>query len=176
MNRDEFWSMIEKSRRRWDSAHPDGNMGRQIQDLRELLSALPPAEVASFAAHSAALFDRACRWDLWHAAYMIEQGCSDDGFMDFRAWLISMGRSNYERVLAEVESLVEIADTPGVETVFFEEFMSVPAEVYEGQTGNELDRTASPEEPDGRRIPEAEWAARFPKLWARLSGRQIEDE
>ena len=31
------------------------------------------------------------RWDMWAAAYLIGGGCSDDGFIDFRAGLIAQG-------------------------------------------------------------------------------------
>jgi hypothetical protein len=172
MTIEEFWSTIEKSRQGWDEKRRDGNMDRQLQDLKELLCQLSPEEVASFERHLEELFHRAYRWDLWHAAFLVEQGCSDDGFMDFRGWLISMGRFDYERALADVESLAEIAAAPGVESAFCEEFMSVPSEVYEKQTHQELDvKVPHPAEPAGRRVPDAEFPTRFPKLWRKFGGR-----
>jgi hypothetical protein len=56
MNIDEFWSIIEKSRKGWDRNHADGNQDRQVQALNELLSPLPSEEVASFERHFQDLF------------------------------------------------------------------------------------------------------------------------
>ncbi|MBZ5525150.1 MAG: DUF4240 domain-containing protein [Acidobacteriia bacterium] len=168
MNLVEFWSIIEKSRKGWDRNHPDGNQDRQLEALEELLSHLPSEEVASFERHFEDLFDRAYRWDLWHAAFIVADGCSDDSFMDFRAWLISMGRSNCEAAFADVETVAQIAVVPGVECVFFEGFSSVASEVYEKQTGKELHlNLPHPTEPAGDRVPEAEFPTRFPRLWRR---------
>jgi hypothetical protein len=165
MNIGEFWSIIEKSRKGWDRNHPDGNQNRQLEGLAELLSKLPSEEVACFERHFQDLFYRAYRWDLWHAAFIVAEGCSDDSFMDFREWLISMGRSNYEAAVADVESVAQIAAVPGVECVFFEGFASVASEVYEKQTGKELHlNLPHPTEPAGDRVPEAEFPTHFPKL------------
>ena len=168
MNIGEFWLIIEKSREGWESNRPDGNHDRQLEALEKLLSRLPSEEVASFERHFQDLFYAAYRWDLWHAAFMVADGCSDDAFMDFRDWLISMGRSNYEAAVADVESVAEIAVAPGVGCVFFEGFGSVAGEVYEKQTGKELRLNLThPAEPAGDRVPEAEFPTRFPKLWRR---------
>jgi len=171
MNIDEFWLIIEKSREGWQRDRRDGNQDRQMKTLEELLSRLPSEEVASFERHSQELFYAAYRWDLWHAAFILGEGCCpDDAFMDFRSWLISMGRSNYEAAIADVESLAEIATGPEAECVFFEDFSSVAGEVYEKQTGKELRLNLThPDEPAGNRVPEAEFPTRFPKLW-RSSG------
>ena len=48
-------------------------------------------QIADFAAIRRQLDERAYTWDLWGAAYVIEDGCSDDCFRDFRAYLISLG-------------------------------------------------------------------------------------
>jgi uncharacterized protein DUF4240 len=168
MTMDEFWAIIDKSRAGWDDQRRDGNQRQQLHDLKELLSQLLPEEVVGFERHLERMFHRAYRWDLWHAAFLVGDGCSDDGFMDFRGWLISMGRPNYERALAAVESLAEIATAPGVECVFFEGFTAVPLEVYEKQTGKELDVKPQPSRPAGRRVPEAQFPTRFPKLWRKF--------
>lgn len=113
----------------------------------------------------------AYRWDLWGAAYIIAGGCSDDGFVDFRSWLISMGRHVFESAIENAESLADVADGPGVEDVFFEGFINIPDQVYEQLTGSEIPEHAghSLGEPAGSR-----WSSegddlqrRFPKLWAK---------
>lgn len=68
MTRDEFWSIVERSRQGCD-----GNQAQQLHDLEELLSRLPLTEVASFNGHLEDVFHAAYRWDLWDAAFVIGQ-------------------------------------------------------------------------------------------------------
>ncbi|MEO5978010.1 MAG: DUF4240 domain-containing protein, partial [Chryseolinea sp.] len=42
------------------------------------------------------------------AAYTIHSGCSDDGFADFRGWLISRGKSVYENSLSSPDNLATL--------------------------------------------------------------------
>lgn len=65
---------------------------------------------------------------LWAAAYIINGGCSDDGFDYFRAWLIAQGAEVFFQALKEPDSL---AGTPVCEEdVEFEALLSVPAIAY----------------------------------------------
>ena len=53
--------------------------------------------------------DLADKFGLWDAAgVMKEYGCSDDGFIDFRAWLIAQGREVYFAALADPDSLADV--------------------------------------------------------------------
>ena len=54
------------------------------------------------------------RRDLWAAAYLIGGGCSDDGFIDFRAGLIAQGHDWCHKAAASPDSL---ADHPAVADV-----------------------------------------------------------
>jgi len=47
------------------------------------------------------------RWDVPAAAYLIGGGCSDDGFIDFRAGLTAQGRDWYEKLAASPDSLAD---------------------------------------------------------------------
>ena len=42
---------------------------------------------------------------LWAAAYVINGGCSDDGFDYCRGWLILQGREVFEHVVADPRTL-----------------------------------------------------------------------
>jgi hypothetical protein len=171
MNADQFWNIIETSRQRLDPLHASGNMERQLMDLRRLLLKLPPKQIIDFRDCFHEQMDIAFRWDLWGAAYIIASGCSNDGFAYFRHWLISMGQHVFQEALVNPESLAGVADTPGVEDVFFEEFSYVPAEAYEETTGRELPPYKGPTHP----LPKGDkWSSagddlklRFPVLWAR---------
>ena len=49
-------------------------------------------------------------WLMWAAAAQIRNGCSDDGFEDFRRWLIGLGREAFERVVQEPDRLAELPE------------------------------------------------------------------
>src|SRR6185369_7755120 len=98
-----FWKIIDKSR-----MEADGDPEEQLEILGELLQALPPDEIVSFDRYLSEYHARSDHWDLWGAAYIIGGGCSDDGFMDFRGWLISRGEKAYEAAMADPESLVNV--------------------------------------------------------------------
>lgn len=54
---------------------------------------------------------RAYRPDLWAVATEIMGGfCSDDGFWDFRHWLISKGTAAYKAALKDPKSVLKLAD------------------------------------------------------------------
>ena len=167
-----FWKLIEQSRRVIDPDNADGNMERQAQELSVLLSRLSPDELVSFDEHLTRLLKQAYDWKLWAAAYLLGEGCSDDGFMDFRSWLISMGRKVYERALADPDSLASVVRRPEIEDFFFEGLSYVVYEVYEQKTGQEMPPgpLTYPESPTGtKRSLDDEvgyFKREFPRLWA----------
>lgn len=167
MTNDAFWSLIAQSR-----SASDGDKDAQVEALQSALSQIPPADILDFQRIFDACVDQAYRWDLWGAAYIIRGGCSDDAFIDFRSWLISMGRSIFEGAMADPDSLADVENGPDAEEdAFFEEFAYVASQVYE--------EVASGEMPHGQRNPPSEPAGdpwkeegddlqiRFPRLWAK---------
>ena len=168
MNEARFWEIIAESRSEFEPELFDGNLERQADRLREILAALAPGQIAEFARHFDIKFVTAYRWDLWAVARLVEDGyCSDDGFMDFRFWLISMGRRVYEAALADPDSLIDVIDEPGFEVAAFAEFGSIADQVYEELTGDELPKFEIhyPKEPAGKRLDEQDIAELCPKLW-----------
>lgn len=94
---DRFWSIIEQSRSDFDPSCPiticHGNISAQLSRLNTILSELEPREIGAFCNRFPELFHDAYRWDLWAAGYIIEGGCSDDGFMDFPYCLVPVSQS-----------------------------------------------------------------------------------
>ncbi|MGW0580202.1 DUF4240 domain-containing protein [Streptomyces sp. NPDC002920] len=79
---------------------------------------------------------------LWAAAYVINGGCSDDGFDYFRGWLIAQGRTAFEQVIADADQL---ADLPVVRAVAAEgidleneQTLNIAWNAYKAATGEEL--------------------------------------
>lgn len=132
-----------------------------------LLEGLAPAEILGFKDRLDGLVRRAYRWDLWGAAWVINGGCSDDGFEYFRAWLVSLGREAFEAALENPESLVAHVPMDPVWEAESEEFLYLPVFVYEQKTDDELplpEVVGGVTEPSGERISFESLEARFPEL------------
>lgn len=125
MNVNDFWKIIEVGK----------NADQPEEILEELLSGLSPEQIHLFATYFENMFDKAYRWDIWCAAYLLDGGCSDDGFIYFVRGLISKGRDVYENAVRDPNSLIEFLNAPCVQN---EMFGCVAREVYEKITGSEL--------------------------------------
>ena len=164
----QFWSIIEKS-----SEHAASGQDAQVAALRELLQELTVDEIVGFQRCYDERMIGSYHWDLWGAAYVIRGGCSDDGFQDFRSWLISKGESVYREALRDPETLdAAIVDDDDCQ---FEEFQYVASQVWEQKTRKDLSRFPTldseyPESPSGQEWSEEgdDLQRRFPKLWKRF--------
>jgi hypothetical protein len=147
---------------------------RQLDAIRSDLERLTADEIAGFQIWLHEQMQRANRWDLWGAAYVMCGGCSDDGFEYFRAWLIAQGRGVFERVLADPESLADLRVAEPEEECEFEALLYVSAEVYGQKTGRDL-YEALPERvavdgPRGEPFDEESVFELYPRLAARWGG------
>ncbi|MBN1206874.1 MAG: DUF4240 domain-containing protein [Myxococcaceae bacterium] len=161
MTEQEFWRLIDTSRE-----ESGGDLEELVDALTQHLASLPPSEIVAFDKQLGALLDRAYDWGLWGAAFLINGGCSDDGFLYFRAWLVAQGRTVYEAALADPESLVDVAE-PDAE---LEELLGVAESAYQEATGEELPvrESTEPDEPRGEEWEEDELQERFPRLSERF--------
>jgi len=93
--------------------------------------------------------------------------------MDFRNWLISMGRNVFEAALTDPETLVAAAAAPGVEVCAFEEFSGVARGVLEGRGIPDSARVPVKQRrrPSGKRFKHDTLPQRFPRLWAAFGSR-----
>lgn len=155
-----FWKIIDAAR-----SGASGDCGVVADGLVEDLSDRTVEEVVGFSVVFDQLMDRAYSWELWGAAYVINGGCSDDGFEYFRAWLVVQGQAVFEAALANPESLVEVAQVDAE----CEDALYVAAQAYQHLTGsNELPRRYAPHprEPSGVEWTEDDLPARYPRLTA----------
>ncbi|WP_308307228.1 DUF4240 domain-containing protein [Streptomyces sp. ISL-10] len=114
MNKEQFWKLIEKAREH----APDTRDGSDIAGRASALLARRSAQEITAAQQTLwDLMADSYRNPLWAAAYVVNGGCSDDGFDYFRGWLIAQGRTTFERVLADPDTLAEL---PGVLTAVAE--------------------------------------------------------
>jgi len=164
MDVEEFWQIIENVK---DSENP-------YRDIEIHLDRLPIGKLISYQEHFDIFHNKANRWDIWGAAYIGNNGCSDDGFTDFKNWLISRGKNVYEAALENPDNLVEMNFKF---STYHESFGSVAEELYEEKTDEEMPRDEFGEflgsgEPSGERWDFEdgnENKKRFPRLWEKYS-------
>jgi hypothetical protein len=126
-----FWQLTADTR-----AESGNDTGRQSELLEERLSRLPGPQIVDFGRIRHELDQRAYSWDIWGAAYVIDDGCSDDCFRDFRAYLISLGRDAYEAALRDPDSLAPIVQD--AEQGDWENADNVAPDAYESATGEDF--------------------------------------
>ena len=147
MDETRFWAIIEAGGRK-SLADPEC----QLAAIHKLLLLLSPDEIRDFHRLFNQKLADAYTWDLWGAAYLINGGCSDDGFHYFRAWLVSRGRAVYEAAIVNPDTLADITD-PERDDYEFEDLLSAPQVAYEELRGEEMHpvKFRWPSKPRGRR-------------------------
>ncbi|MEV5796487.1 DUF4240 domain-containing protein [Streptomyces collinus] len=172
MDETEFWELIDATR---EAAEGDPN--EQADLLLDRLLQLDPDMVLDFARHFEARYNRAYRWDLWGAAWVLLDGASDDAFDYFRCWLIGQGREVFEGGLHAPDTLADLLGDFDEEIDGDGEELGYAAdEAYEQLTGNvapDLGIEPAPAEPEGTPVDferEDALAELYPKLWDRFRG------
>ncbi|GGN84400.1 hypothetical protein GCM10011579_074250 [Streptomyces albiflavescens] len=172
MDETEFWELVDTTR---EAA--EGDPEEQADLLVERLVQLEPDMVLDFARHFEARYNRAYRWDLWGAAWVLLDGASDDAFDFFRCWLIGQGREIYEGAVHDPDALAELLEDFDEEIDGDGEELGYAAdEAYEQLTGAvapDLGIPPATAEPEGTALDfenESVIAERYPKLWERFKG------
>jgi hypothetical protein len=139
MDMQQFWKLIEDARRQV----PDPADGEEVAArAAALLSAYPREETAAAGQVLRELMTGSYRTPLWAAAYVINGGCSNDGFDYFRGWLILQGREVFEHVVADPDALADLpvirAQAPGAAYLECEDTLYIASRAYRAATGEEL--------------------------------------
>lgn len=124
MNKEQFWNIVNEVH----SSTDPRNQKEVLAALRDRLRNLSSEEILEWKQIFSFYQDVARRNDLWAASAAMGAHCSDDGFMDFRSWLISQGHDVYMSALEDPESLVSV-NTDGQE-LNFEDYAYVPCKAY----------------------------------------------
>jgi hypothetical protein len=161
-----FWRLMSETR-----SAAGNDSGTQSELLKERLTQLSPGAILEFARIRHRLDERTYTWDLWGAAYVIEDGCSDDCFRDFRSYLVSLGQGPYEDALSNPDSLASVAQD--AETGNWKNADNVAADAYSSVTGSDFPLSESDLSGPPRGTPFNEndiagLARRYPRLAARF--------
>jgi hypothetical protein len=185
MDREQFWALMEAAK-----AASGGDCKRQVAQLVAALGERSVSEVLDCHHIHSWLMAQSYRLELWGAAYLINGGCSNDGFDDFRGWLLGQGPATWQAALDAPDSLAShpqvralASQQPGLDTLDCEAMWGVADRAYQALTGQELtvevaDRHPWPPELEEEWDPGEDWdfddagemRRRYPRLWA-LYGR-----
>jgi hypothetical protein len=170
----DFWALIDEAR-----ARAEFSLAAEPEILQELLAARTSAERVAFNVHVEALQLRAHHWNTLGPAMIIGCGESDDGYLYFRLWLISLGREAYERTLVEPDWLADLEVDDPFEEWHFGDLWGVASAANEDAGEGELDYCPA-DHGAMHGVPcdleDAALAARFPRLWERFSARDEEGD
>jgi hypothetical protein len=136
MNQSAFWGLIQQAR-----SDADNDTERQSELLEERLSKLPPRQIVQFENIRRQMDERVYTWNIWGAAFVIEDGCSDDCFRDFRAYLISLGSRAFGAALRNPDSLAPIVQD--AEQGDWENADDVAPDAYQSATGDDFPADSS---------------------------------
>ena len=114
----QFWDLIDKSR------NEAGGWQDMEESLANILSELDISEIIIWYQIFYEYHQRADKSKLWAATYVINGGCSDDGFTDFRGWLIAQGKDVFLNALLNPATL-EFVDNIHDDYCAFEEILYV---------------------------------------------------
>jgi hypothetical protein len=128
---DRWWDLIERAGE--DAEDPD----EQTELLHDLLvDELDADEILEFDTFVQEKLRDAYRGDLWAVAYIMNGGCSDDGFDYFCGWLVGKGKKHYEAALANPEDAAK-GVSPDDEPFENEGFWYVAANAWQEKTGKD---------------------------------------
>lgn len=157
---DGFWAIVERHR-------------GDAEAVTAALVKLPAAEIEAWNRIYHELHARLHHWDLWGAAYVINGGCSDDGFHYFKAWVIGKGRRVYQTALTAPDELGPFVTEQDQESGCENEDLNYSADkAYEEQGGAQgaLSHPSNESsDPRGQPWDETELAGRLPQLSKRFS-------
>lgn len=135
MNQHLFWELIEAARTR-----SDGDLEDFGPNLVEMLCQLPVEDLMTWKQIFWEYHNASYKNKLWAAAFVLNGGCSDDGFDYFRAWLIAQGREIFMAALANPEVFVYddvMALTEG--GCEYEEMLSLAEKAFLAQVDHKAD-------------------------------------
>jgi hypothetical protein len=104
MDQNAFWALIGQT-----SVEANGVIDKQVTALVRELSRLTIEDIIQFEGHLVAYTRMAYDARLFAAGNLLDE-LSDDGFIDFRFWLILRGQEAYFKCLEDPEALTEIAN------------------------------------------------------------------
>jgi hypothetical protein len=128
IDEEKYWEIISKSLK---------NSQDQIEQesfLINEISKLSLEEIIGFRLRTDKFLYDTYNSEMWCAGYILNSGCSDDGFEYFRNWVISRGKEVYYSSKSSPDSLINQV-LEDIDEYDFESFWYVALEAFEKVTG-----------------------------------------
>lgn len=160
MNEQQFWNLIDLHLNDCES----------YEDLKKNLCQLGKDEIISFKSILMGKLVQSCSFPLLAANFVISSYVSDDGFKEFRAWLISKGENRFLDAVNNPETIASWLKRDDVDAITGEALLVVADDAYEvaggdlndfmGKVGRHPDPKINMDWPENK----AEYENRYPIL------------
>ncbi len=131
LEEDLYWSIIA------NSLANSEDQDEQEEFLVNEINKMTPEQMIGFKLRTDQLLLETYTSEMWCAGFIMNGGCSDDGFDYFRNWVISRGREVYYNAKANPDSLISEVDNQ-LEGYDFEGFGYVANDAFDAKTGKDL--------------------------------------
>ena len=131
LDEDLYWKIIA------NSLTTSSNQDQQLKSLVSQLLKLSPLEIVGFKLTTYKLLYEIYNSETWCAGYIINGGCSDDGFEYFRCWIISKGKNVYYQAKSSPDNLVDELNDE-IEEYEFEDFLYVANDAFANKTKKDI--------------------------------------
>ena len=132
LDEDIYWEIVDESVSKTNT--PEA----QEKYLISKISKLSPNQIIGFRLRTDKLLYDTYSSELWCAGYIMNQGCTDDGFEYFRNWIISRGKKTYYYAKEDPDYLINEVDKIVYGYYEFEPFWYVALEAFVNKTGKNL--------------------------------------
>jgi len=105
MDQDWFWQIVEEARE-----HAGDDPDAMAQFLERRFTEADDATLRAFQRHLVAASTRLYTWRHAAAADMACGSLGDDGFTDWRAWVVTLGREPFARIATDPDNLADVDD------------------------------------------------------------------
>ena len=126
MDVDRFWHLIDATRGRENRA----------EELAKLLELQPSDEIVRFRIAYDDILQAANTVDLWGAAHVMNGGCTEDDFYEFRQGLIELGHDVFDAAIASPDGLARLV-SPGTKIEGSETLDTAPMLAWTAKTGSD---------------------------------------
>lgn len=133
LNENLYWQIVDKS------VKSSADQSEQEEFLIREIGNLTPAQMIGFRLRTDKLLYDTYNSEMWCAGFIMNGGCSDDGFEYFRNWVISRGKETYYKAKQNPDNLIDEANAQ-MDVYEFESFWYVALKAFEQKTGKDLYR------------------------------------
>lgn len=173
----EFWKIIDYSHNA-----AKGDLDLQNEIIIKRLSAYKPAEIINFEIILSKKIIESNTFKILAANKIMDNWVSDDGFLYYRLWLISLGETTFKQALKNPDYLASVVGRSVLPE--FEPLLYVSTQAYKNKTGKQTEDDSFPRgvafaqglnyDFGGPKITGENWKDKelpklYPKLWEKFN-------